>query len=397
MTLLVGLTVVLGIVLLIELVRIFELTNKLKNSNEYEVSYSTNRLRAVSWILFVIWYFGFFIFIVNRWGKFMLPESASEHGESIDFLFSINWAILLTAFVITHLVLVYFVNRYVSVPGRKADFVTHNNKLEALWTVIPASALAVIIIMGLKTWDKTMGEVGEDAINIELYAQQFNWTARYAGNDNKLGKANVQFIDASNPLGLINNATIEVRVAELEEDIIKLETKLKEAPEGGKKAAELEEKIAWRKEQLARVKALGYNYEQAADEAANDDKLVKGEFYIPVGKMVNFQFRSQDVIHSAYMPHFRAQMNCVPGMITGLHFRPTITTEEMRKKTGNPEFNYLLLCNKICGAAHYNMQMNIVVVTEEEYNKWLADQKTFKSTLTAAHPELVSNQIAQNN
>ena len=44
--------------------------------------------------------------------------------------------------------------------------------------------------------------------------------------------------------------------------------------------------------------------------------------------------RSQDVLHSAYMPHFRAQMNCVPGMITQFGFTPTVTTEDMRQ---NPD------------------------------------------------------------
>jgi cytochrome c oxidase subunit 2 len=89
-------------------------------------------------------------------------------------------------------------------------------------------------------------------------------------------------------------------------------------------------------------------------------------------------FRSKDVIHSAYMPHFRAQMNCVPGMKTEFHFTPTITTAEMREKTKNPDFDYVLLCNKICGATHWNMQMKIVVDSEADYKKWLAEQKTFK-------------------
>jgi cytochrome c oxidase subunit 2 len=71
-------------------------------------------------------------------------------------------------------------------------------------------------------------------------------------------------------------------------------------------------------------------------------------------------------------------MNCVPGMKTEFHFTPTITTAEMREKTKNPDFDYVLLCNKFCGATHWNMQMKIVVDSESDYQKWLADQKTFK-------------------
>jgi cytochrome c oxidase subunit 2 len=68
---------------------------------------------------------------------------------------------------------------------------------------------------------------------------------------------------------------------------------------------------------------LGVNM---SDDATQDDKIVRGEFHIPVGKPVLFKFHSRDVLHSAYMPHFRAQMNCVPGMTTQFHFVPTITS-----------------------------------------------------------------------
>jgi cytochrome c oxidase subunit 2 len=105
------------------------------------------------------------------------------------------------------------------------------------------------------------------------------------------------------------------------------------------------------------------------------------------------------------MPHFRAQMNVVPGMITQFSFTPTITTEEMRRNPdvldkvkrinairaekaakGLPnsdpwEFDYILLCNKICGKSHYNMQMKIIVESEEDYNKWVEGQQTFGTTM----------------
>ena len=140
------------------------------------------------------------------------------------------------------------------------------------------------------------------------------------------------------------------------------------------------------------------------DKNSLDDKQVT-ELYLPKGKKILFKFRSQDVLHSAYMPHFRAQMNCVPGMITQFSYTPIYTTEEMRqdpdvidkvKRTntiraeralnGAPnsdpwEFDYILLCNKICGKSHYNMQMKIIVETQEEYDAWMAEQKTFAQTV----------------
>ena len=74
-------------------------------------------------------------------------------------------------------------------------------------------------------------------------------------------------------------------------------------------------------------------------------------------------------------------MNCVPGLSTQFAFTPTKTTAEM-KETEGEDFEYVLLCNKICGSAHFNMQMKFVVETEEDYNKWIASQKTLKNTLT---------------
>jgi len=109
------------------------------------------------------------------------------------------------------------------------------------------------------------------------------------------------------------------------------------------------------------------------------DDIIVSELHLPVNKEILFKFRSQDVLHSAYMPHFRLQMNSVPGMITQFAFTPTITTQQMQEETNNPQFEYVLLCNKICGSSHWNMQLPIVVESEEDYEKWLGEQKTFQN------------------
>jgi heme/copper-type cytochrome/quinol oxidase subunit 2 len=192
---------------------------------------------------------------------------------------------------------------------------------------------AVIIILGLRTWNEVTSASPKDAIQVELYSKQFDWTARYAGKDNVLGKSDFRKIGDGNDLGLVS------------------------------------------------------------DSKADDDVIVKGEFHLVLGKPVLFKFRSRDVIHSAYMPHFRAQMNCVPGMETTFEFTPTITTKEMRGKLNNNKFNYVLLCNKICGAAHYNMQMDIVVETQEEYNKWKSPHYPPYSPDNIADSDLICNDL----
>jgi cytochrome c oxidase subunit II len=278
---------------------------------------------------------------------------------------------------------------------RKAYYYTHSNKLELLWTTVPAIFLSVIIVYGLSAWvDITMDETPKDAISIELYPKQFDWTARYAGVDSTLGNSNYNMISTSNPLGVITPASLAQKIAEIEAEIAEFESELSLAPEGGLKQEELTELIAKRNRQLEKVKSFealeGLN-------RGNDDILVKSEFLIPINREVAFQFRSRDVIHSAYMPHFRAQMNCVPGMVTEFHFKPIITTDQMREKTQNPEFDYILLCNKICGAAHYNMQMTIKVVEEEEYNKWLAEQATFNDGFTVSDETATTEEKSESN
>ena len=389
--------ILLAVVLIVQIIRVFELTSKLSGNDQSKVSFKENRTRAYSWLAFIIWYFSLFIWVVMKWGPEVLPEAASEHGASIDFLFTLNWTVILIAFFLTHIVLVAFILSYYSKPGTKAVFITHNNKLEMIWTVVPASVLAIIIIYGLKTWGEYNGEIQDDAINIELYAKQFDWTARYAGDDNQLGKANFNFINTANSLGLVTETTIKIRITELDEQIAELKEELNHVPKDGLKESQILAAIHHKETQLSKIHAFKRN-NQLAKNAAKDDKLVKVEFHIPVGRQVNFSMRSQDVIHSAYMPHFRAQMNCVPGMITRMRFKPTITTAEMRRKTGNPEFDYLLLCNKICGAAHYNMQMNIIVDTQADYDKWIAEQTTFNEKLMATLGLTMSdNNLAQNN
>ena len=287
------------------------------------------------------------------WGDLpLVSNSASEHGPEIDRLMVISMIVIFIVQTITQFLLHYFAFKYKGEKGKKALFYADNDKLEFIWTIIPVIVLAGMIMYGLFTWnDIMMIDEEDDPLVIELYAQQFNWKARYSGQDNVLGKANVRLIN-------LDNANI-----------------------------------------------LGLD---ESDPNAQDD-FITTELHLPVGKQILFKMRSQDVLHSAYMPHFRAQMNCVPGMITQFSFTPAITTEEMRlnpkiydkvsninkirndksktlqAKGEEPldryEFDYLLLCNKICGKSHYNMQMKIIVDSEEDYNEWLKEQKLFKNSL----------------
>lgn len=377
--LLLVLVIILAVIGIAQIAKVYQLSTKLSGKREEDVSPVSNKVNANLLLIFVIALFVFFIWELVHYRHILLPVAASEHGAEVDILFNVNWAIIFTVFFVVNFLLFYFAKKYAYNPNRKAFYMPHNNKLELIWTVIPSIVLAIIIIYGLRTWNTITAPADGEAIQIELFGRQFDWTARYAGDDGEMGASNFTMITGQNPLGLISEKNLPNRVDQLREEIDKKEEKLRNTILPESKVEEIRDDIGLTRRQLARV--LDYQNSGKEFTAANDDIITRGEFHIPVGQEVSFLIRASDVIHSAYMPHFRAQMNAVPGMTTHFKFTPTITTDSMRTITGDPNFDYILLCNKVCGSAHYNMQMSIVVDTEDDYQAWLLDQKTFAASL----------------
>ncbi|WP_413511498.1 cytochrome c oxidase subunit II [Myroides odoratus] len=353
--LIVAIVVLLGVAIW-QLTKIFDLTQVGSGPDNYKSQVANEKDNNVHGYItfgFLAFIYIFTIYCLVKFGKFpLMSDSASEHGETVDNLMWISMILIFFVQILTQFLLHYFAFQARGVKGRKARYFSDNDKLEAAWTIIPTITLTGLILYGLFAWNDIMFvNEEEEVINIEVYAKQFAWDIRYSGTDNTLGKANVRFIKGVNVVGV-----------------------------------------------------------DMTDPNAQDDKMAK-ELHLPVGKKVVLKFRSQDVLHSAYLPHFRAQMNCVPGMVTQFAFVPTVTTEEMRSresivnKVNNINniraeksqklvaeghealdpytFDYLLLCNKICGASHYNMQLKVVVSTEEEFKAWLKELPTLADQLAA--------------
>ncbi len=328
--------------------------SQLKDADNSQVANDRdNNLHGKLMLAFVIFMYLLTIYCFVQYHTFFLPESASEHGVDYDQLMVISMVLIFIVQFLTQGLLHYFAYKYRGKKENKALFFADNDKLEFIWTIIPVIVLAGLIIYGLFTWTDIMNidEEEGDPLIVELYAYQFDWRARYAGADNELGKANVRYIEGINTLGI-----------------------------------------------------------DVSDNYGKDDKVTT-ELHLPVNRKVIFKMRSQDILHSAYMPFFRAQMNVVPGMITEFSYTPTMTSEEMRNSEFMKEkvatinkirkekskklvakgdealepytFEYYLLCNKICGVSHYNMQMKIVVESEEDYEAWLKTQQTFGEQLSA--------------
>lgn len=371
---------------------------------------NSNKANATLMLIFIV---GGLIAVVWEFyahGKLiLLNDSSSVHGAEIDRMMVITLWITGAVFFITQLLLGWFSYKYQGKEGGKALFYPDNDKLEIWWTIIPTIVLTVLVLGGLNVWNgiwKDNRKASDQDINkVEVFAFQFGWQGRYAGADGELGNVNYNLISDKNTLGLAIVDEAKALINELEEAISNKETglyakidgldselqrlkgsvggltpkkrkamdKMIAKIESGEREAELREEIRRKNVQIRRINEA---IEVGAffNGKANDDVIVD-EIHLVVNEPVKIKIRSRDIIHSMFMKEFRVQMNAVPGMPTSFTFIPNKTTQERRDELGNPEFDYHIICNKICGNSHFNMKMKVVVESKEDYEKWMAEQK----------------------
>lgn len=312
MNLLLILAIVFGVLVLVRIANVAQMAADLSGQSQEEEQEKSNKWNSVGFLLFMVLFFAMVIYTTVEWSKFSLPQSASEHGVDIDNFMEVNWMVLFPVFFLTNFLLFYFAYRFRYNKNRRSFYFHDNIKLEAIWTIVPTIVLSGLIVTGLLEWNRiTDRAAAEKGIKIQVYAKQFDFTVRYSGDDNQLGSSYFRNISDVNPLGL-----------------------------------------------------------DTMDKVGADDVMAP-ELVMPVGEEIEMAINSRDVIHSVYLPHFRVQMNAVPGMTTRFHFKPTITTARMKEITGNDKFEYIMLCNKICGVAHYNMKMPVRVLEKNEYLAWV--------------------------
>jgi cytochrome c oxidase subunit 2 len=247
----------------------------------------------------------------------LAQESASIQGEKVDQMIWITLAVTGIVFIATQFLLFWFAYKYQENDNRKAFFFAHSTKLELIWTAIPAITLTVLVVFGLRNWFFFTGEAPKNAMVVEVTGKQFGWIFRYPGKDAVFGKKYYKNIDpAVNSVGIV-----------------------------------------W------------------DDKLAQDDILTEQTMYVVKGTPVKLIIGSRDVIHDVGLSHFRLKMDAVPGIPTTMWFTPKFTTAEMKEKTGNPNFAYEISCDQICGNGHYSMKGIVEVVTQAEYDMWMAKQK----------------------
>lgn len=331
-------------IVLVQIGKVTELTAQIKG--EREVLRDNSKWNGfLSLVFLVVFLSGVFI-SAYEFKNVMLGygphAAASKHGAMLDALFNLTLVFTGIVFVGTHIALFWFAYKYRYQEGRKSTFLAHDNRLEVWWTAIPAVVMTLLVVRGLNAWNEVMADVkeGEDYMEIEATGQQFNWSIRYPGLDNKLGTRDYKLTTAGNPIG------------------------------------------------------------QDFTDSKNWDDVIPGqELYLPVGKKVRVRIVAKDVLHNFYLPHFRVKMDAVPGLPTMFVFTPNKTTTEYRNELRKyPEYNepfdladptgpkrwekfdYELACAELCGKGHYSMRRVLKIVSQEEYDAWFKKQESFYLT-----------------
>jgi cytochrome c oxidase subunit 2 len=326
-----------GLLTIFLIVLVFVIIYQIAKASEYatilrgEEKMRASINRMIAWLLVIFFFagmYGIYICHVSLMDR-MLPVSASEQGVRYDSMFMATLWVTGIVFFITQALLFWFAFKYQSTEKRTSFYFPHNNKLELIWTTVPAIAMAALVAVGLKNWMSMTAEAPKNAAIVEVVGKQFNWLIRYPGRDGVMGKRSFRNInDANNVLGL-----------------------------------------DWK------------------DKDNLDDVISQnGELHIVVNRPVKLIIGSRDVIHDVGLSHFRMKMDAVPGITTTMWFTPTITTEKMKEITNNPNFVYEISCDQMCGKGHYSMRGTVIVETEAQHNAWLATQQSYYAANVAPQP-----------
>lgn len=189
---------------------------------------------------------------------------AASNWGSIDTTLFITLIISGIFFIAITVFMAVAVMRYRHKEGVRAAYQPENKKLE-LWLIIATSVGIVgMLAPGLVVYSDFI-RVPKNAYELEVVAQQWQWAFRFPGQDGKLGKSDIKFVDSANPLGV-----------------------------------------------------------DPKDPAGQDDVLIKNnEVRLPLDQPVKVLLRSKDVLHNFYVPQIRSKMDMVPGMVSYFWFTPT--------------------------------------------------------------------------
>ena len=249
-----------------------------------------------------------------------LPQLASQHGAALDRTLGLAHLLMLVLFVGWGTFFAYVLFRFRSRRNPRADHAGISGHTSTWLEVAVAVAEAVLLVgFSIPLWADRVDRFPPPAqsTRVRVVAEQFAWNVHYPGPDGIFGRTDPSLVDVqTNPLGL-----------------------------------------------------------DRSDPAAKDDVVTLNHLYLPAGRPALVQLTSKDVIHSFALQEMRIKQDVIPGMTIPVWFVPSVTTDEMRQRTGNPQFEYQISCAQLCGLGHYRMRGYVHVETPEAYQKWMDEQQ----------------------
>jgi cytochrome c oxidase subunit 2 len=260
--------------------------------------------------------------IMTQW--LGLPPLAAAHGGQIDNLLGWMHIFMFILFVGWSAFFVYVLIRFRRSRNPVANYAgVKSHSSSYLEVGVLVVELVLLFGFSIPLWASRVDRLPpeNEALIVHVTGEQFAWNVRYAGPDRVFGRTDIKLIDLqSNPLGI-----------------------------------------------------------DRSDPAAKDDVTTLNQLYLPVNKPIIVKLRSKDVIHSFGVPEFRVKQDAIPGLTIPIWFVPNVTTEEMRTRTGNSQFQYEIACAQLCGLGHYRMRAFVTVQSAEEFEKWMeAEQVKLK-------------------
>jgi cytochrome c oxidase subunit II len=259
-----------------------------------------------------------------------LPPLASTHGGQIDNLLGWIHVFMLVLFVGWTGFFLYTIIRFRKSRNPVANY-TGVTSPASKYSEVAVAVIEAILLVGfaIPIWAARVDRLPpeSEALVVQVTAEQFAWNVRYAGPDGKFGRTDIKLIDSqTNPLGI-----------------------------------------------------------DPDDPASKDDVTTLNQLYLPANKQIIVKLRSKDVIHSFGVPEFRVKQDAIPGYTIPVYFTADVTTDEMRTRTGKPEFQYEIACAQLCGLGHYRMRGFVTVQSAENFQTWM-DQKVKEQLESASNP-----------
>jgi len=255
---------------------------------------------------------------MNNW--LGLPALASAQGGQIDSLIGWIHVFMFVLFVGWGSFFLYVLVRFRRSRHPVANYAAVKSHASSYLEITVAVVEGILLFgFSIPIWAARVDHVPPEnqALVVQVTAEQFAWNVRYAGPDGVFGRTDIKLLDLqTNPLGV-----------------------------------------------------------DRSDPAAKDDITTLNQLYLPVNRPVIVKLRSKDVIHSFNLPEFRVKQDAIPGFTIPVWFTPDVTTAEMRARTGNPEFQFEIACAQLCGLGHYRMRAFVTVLSPEEFQKWVEGEE----------------------